>query len=93
MKAKGWPYKPDRKVNIVKVMQRDLHMSKDGAICMIVHGQVTIDGHTIGMRHAVNHWTEKQLYGRMLKAGHREHRLIGSRMVEHLEQLRLERNG
>lgn len=82
-------YRPDRKVNIVLIMQRDLHMSKKAALSMISHGQVTIDGHTVQMRHAVNHWTERQLYGRMLKAGWREHRLLGSRLIEHLEQLKL----
>lgn len=65
------------------------NMGSKAAVCMISHGQVSIDGHTIAMKWAVNHWTEEQLQGRMLKAGHQEARIIGSRLVRDYDQMKV----
>jgi hypothetical protein len=82
-------YKPDRKVNVVKLLRLHFNMGVNAAVCAISHGQVSIDGHTIHMKWAVDHWTEAQLYGRVLKCHSQEARIIGSRLVKDLDQMKL----
>lgn len=67
---------------MVRLLAVNLHMGSKAAVCAITHGQVSIDGHTIGMKWAVDHWTEDQLRGRMLKCGNRESRILGSRLAK-----------
>lgn len=74
------------KVNVVRLLAVHLDMGSRAAVCAISHGQVSIDGHTISMQWAVDHWTEEQLQGRMLKCGSREARILGSRLVRDYEQ-------
>ena len=71
----------DEKVNVVRLLAVNLDMGSKAAVCAISHGQVSIDGHTIHMGWAVDHWTVGQLRGRMLKCGHREARILGSRLA------------
>lgn len=71
----------EQKVNVVRLLAVNLNMGSKAAVCAISHGQVSIDGHTITMAWAVNHWTEDQLRGRMLKCGNRECRILGSRLA------------
>lgn len=76
-----------RKVNLVKVLEQAHGCKPYAAMCLISHGQVAIDGHTVQPRWAVNHWTEDQLRGRMLQvAGRGQTRLFGSRAVPDYEQ-------
>lgn len=56
---------------------------------MIGRGQVTIDGFVVPVPWARGHWTEKQLWGRMLRCQKGEVRLFGSRIVRDNEQLQL----
>lgn len=79
----------DRKVNVVRLLAVHMDMGAKAAACAITHGQVSIDGHTIGMAWAVDHWTERQLHGRMLKCGPREARILGSRLVADHDQMKL----
>lgn len=60
------------------------------AMCLITHGQVSIDGHTVRPQW-VHHWTEEQLRGRMMHvAGRGEFRLFGSRAAPVYEQTAIE---
>jgi hypothetical protein len=79
---------PDRKVNIVKVMARAFGASERAVMCMVTHGQVYIDGHCIQPQW-LNHWTEVQLYGRVLKCPAGEMRFLGSRLMRDYEQTRM----
>lgn len=80
-----------RRVNLVRVLE-DLTGAKSyAATCLISHGQVKIDGHTVHMQWARNHWTEDQLRGRMLEvAGRGQFRLYGSRAAPLYEQTAIE---
>lgn len=69
-------------------MARNLGASRVAVMCMVRHGQIYIDGHCIQARW-LNHWTEDQLYGRMLKCPHGEFRILGSRLMKDYEQMRL----
>jgi hypothetical protein len=77
-----------KKVNLVKVMAQKFGCGSYAVQCMVAHGSVTIDGHTVqpGWLRVL---TEEQVYGRMLKCPRGEARLIGSRLVEDYEQLKL----
>lgn len=79
-----------KKVNLVKVLERLIGCKSYAANCLITHGQVKIDGHTVRPQW-VNHWTEDQLRGRMLEiAGRGEFRLFGSRAAPVYEQTAIE---
>lgn len=78
----------DKKVDLSRVMMQSLGISDMAAKNLIAHGRVSIDGYTIGVHH-LKHWTARQLEGRMLDAGGRKVRLLGSRSVPNLEQMKL----
>jgi 16S rRNA U516 pseudouridylate synthase RsuA-like enzyme len=75
-------------VDLTKVISRELRCSKLAVQCMVVKGQVSIDGHTLQMRW-MNHWTEAQLQGRMLKCPAGERRIFGARLLRDYEQMTL----
>lgn len=76
------------KVNIVRLLAREFGCKSFAAVCMIGHGQVYIDGHCMRMKW-VEHWTEEQLQGRILKCPAGERRILGSRLVRDQEQMTL----
>lgn len=70
------------KVNVVRLLAVNFNMGSKAAVCAISHGQVSIDGHVICMKWAVDHWTEGQLRGRMLQVkGRGERQILGSRLA------------
>jgi hypothetical protein len=79
---------PDKpKVNVIRLLCHHFSMSAVAAVNCVTHGNVSIDGHTIHMGWAVDHWTEDQVYGRMLAVrGRGEARILGSRLVRDYEQ-------
>jgi hypothetical protein len=79
----------ERTVDLVKVLKQHFGVEEYAAVNLLAHGNVTIDGHCVQMPWARNHWTEAQLYGRMLKCPRGEARLFGSRLVKDNDQLKL----
>lgn len=79
-----------KRVNLVKVLENVMGCKDRAAMCLITHGQVSIDGHTVRPQW-VHHWTEEQLRGRMMHvAGRGEFRLFGSRAAPVYEQTAIE---
>lgn len=78
-----------RHVDLFRVLRQTWGIEEYAAALMIGRGGVSIDGHCVSLAWARGHWTEEQLYGRMLKCSRGEVRLFGSRLVRHDEQLEL----
>lgn len=77
----------ERKVDLVRVLQRQFGIESYAAANMLARGNVKIDGHVVQMIWARNHWTERQLYGRMLSCPRGDYRLFGGRLVQDFEQM------
>lgn len=67
-------------ISILSVLARDLHMSAEAARCMVGHGQVSVDGRTVGLDEV--EWRREDIAGRMLQAGKRQMRVLGSRRLD-----------
>jgi hypothetical protein len=65
-----------RTVDVVKLMRDELDISAEAASALLCHGQVSIDGRTIGM--GETRWPQRELTGRMLKAGARQAMMFSS---------------
>jgi hypothetical protein len=78
-------------VNLVRLLEQQFGIKSQAAACIISHGQVQIDGHTVHMQWARGHWTEDQLRGRMMSViGRGEFRILGSRIAPVYEQTAIE---
>lgn len=77
----------DARIDLVKLLE-GLDIGEFAAIGLLSRGSVTIDGHTVSIAHR-HRWVARQLYGRILKAGEREMRIIGSRLMSDYEQMKL----
>lgn len=64
-----------------------LGISSNAANCLLGHGQVQLDGRTLGCDERT--WQIDDLRGRMLKAGRMEGRLYGSRRIDDTDPRRL----
>jgi hypothetical protein len=73
------PAELDRRVNLYTVLQKTWGINQMAAENLINHGHVRIDGHVVQKVWAKNHWTVRQLRGRMLSSPRGQVRLFGSR--------------
>jgi hypothetical protein len=69
-------------------MAREFNCSTFAVQCMVMKGQVHIDGHIMQWRW-MDHWTESQLQGRMVKCPAGERRIFGARLQSDYEQMEL----
>lgn len=67
-------------IDVVALMGAHHDTGAKAALCMLSHGQVTLDGRTLGMD---DRWLPREaLAGRMLCSGHRCARVLGSALAQ-----------